>query len=64
MRISKEDKIAIRQGGLNGLFKFFSDEMVVRIGSLKKATDMNAVSRLQGAIEILEALDTLDKSRR
>ena len=60
MRITKEAKELVRTKGTKGLYQVMTTELVSRTSSLKKATDMNTVSRHQGAIEVLESLLKLE----
>lgn len=56
MRISKSLRDTVRAQGLAGLYKVMEDELVIRIESLKKASDIRLVSKHQAAIELLEDL--------
>ena len=62
MRITTEMRALANTQGIKGIYKICDEELSSRTLALKKAKDMNTVSRHQGAIEVLETLLKLESS--
>ena len=56
MRIDKDMRKKVKSQGVAGIYDIFTEELVLRISALKVASDMNTISRHQGAVEVLESL--------